>query len=86
MQAVARKWRYQQLLSMAEEQGCSVVVTGHTATDQAETLIFNMIRWEGFRRAMLYEIDHCRAPGLCSTRHITLNQLVTVCGEGDLDL
>jgi len=38
-------WRYSALLQMAKQRRCSHVLTGHTATDVAETMVLNMARW-----------------------------------------
>lgn len=46
-EAAARTWRYQALTAIAEEQQFPVVVTGHTQTDRAETLLFNLLRGSG---------------------------------------
>ena len=43
-EAGARRWRYAALLERARQLGCSHVVTGHTATDRAETLLQNLAR------------------------------------------
>jgi tRNA(Ile)-lysidine synthase len=46
-EAAARQWRYQAFTEIATKHGYSVVVTGHTASDRAETLIYNLIRGSG---------------------------------------
>jgi tRNA(Ile)-lysidine synthase len=46
-EAAARKWRYQALQEMAQEQDFNIIVTGHTQSDRAETLLYNLIRGSG---------------------------------------
>jgi tRNA(Ile)-lysidine synthase len=46
-EAAARKWRYQALEAIAQEQGFTHIVTGHTKSDRAETLLYNLIRGAG---------------------------------------
>ena len=46
-EAAAREWRYQCLIEIATEQVFSIVVTGHTQSDRAETFIYNLIRGAG---------------------------------------
>ena len=46
-EADARTWRYHQLVVMAGQHDYSVIVTGHTASDRAETLLHNLIRGAG---------------------------------------
>ena len=46
-EAAARKWRYQALIEIAEAEGFSYIVTGHTKSDRAETLLYNLIRGAG---------------------------------------
>lgn len=43
-EAGARHWRYETLVKRARELNCSHVVTGHTASDRAETLLMNLAR------------------------------------------
>ena len=43
-EAAARQWRYERLQRQAETRRCPLVLTGHTATDRAETLLFHLIR------------------------------------------
>ncbi|MBF2098541.1 MAG: tRNA lysidine(34) synthetase TilS [Gloeomargaritaceae cyanobacterium C42_A2020_066] len=46
-EAAGRRWRYQALTTLAQDQGCTHVVTGHTASDRAETLLYNLVRGSG---------------------------------------
>jgi tRNA(Ile)-lysidine synthase len=43
-EAGARQWRYAALAQQARVHGCSHVVTGHTASDRAETLLLHLAR------------------------------------------
>ena len=43
-EAAARSWRYERLEALALERACAHVVTGHTASDRAETLLLHLAR------------------------------------------
>jgi tRNA(Ile)-lysidine synthase len=43
----ARQWRYQALTHMAKEHGYECILTGHTQSDRAETILYNLIRGSG---------------------------------------
>lgn len=46
-EATARSWRYQVLTSLAQINNYQYIVTGHTASDRAETLLYNLMRGTG---------------------------------------
>ena len=46
-EAAARDWRYQMLVEVAEQAGYGLIVTGHTQSDRAETLLYNLLRGSG---------------------------------------
>lgn len=49
LEQAAREARYAALETLAADTGCEAVVTGHTATDQAETLLLRLVRGAGAR-------------------------------------
>jgi tRNA(Ile)-lysidine synthase len=46
-EAAARTWRYQSLIEIARKENFAYIVTGHTKSDRAETLLYNLIRGAG---------------------------------------
>ncbi|MDB9528864.1 tRNA lysidine(34) synthetase TilS [Oscillatoria sp. CS-180] len=46
-EAAARQWRYQVFEKIANQTGYTHIVTGHTASDRAETLLYNLVRGSG---------------------------------------
>jgi len=46
-EAAARQWRYQALTEIARSHSFQDVVTGHTKSDRAETVLYNLIRGAG---------------------------------------
>jgi tRNA(Ile)-lysidine synthase len=46
-EAAAREWRYQALERIAQTTGSTYLVTAHTQTDRAETLLYNLVRGAG---------------------------------------
>lgn len=46
-EAAGRQWRYQILTDIAQQEGYPLVVSAHTASDRAETLLYNLMRGSG---------------------------------------
>ena len=46
-EAAARAWRYDALGTIAQQHHYTCIVTGHTASDRAETLLYNLMRGSG---------------------------------------
>jgi tRNA(Ile)-lysidine synthase len=77
-EAAAREWRYQALIRLAQTTGSNYIVTAHTQTDRAETMLYNLIRGAGadglsalsWRRELTPEISLVR-PLLEINRSVT---------------
>lgn len=63
-QEAAREARYEVFREVAEAHGVGVVAVGHTATDQAETVLLNLIRGAGQAGLAGMREDRPLAPGL----------------------
>ncbi len=48
-EAAARQWRYDRLVNAAIRLQCSHLITGHTASDRAETVLLNLARGSHLR-------------------------------------
>jgi tRNA(Ile)-lysidine synthase len=49
LEALARRERYRWLAEVAQQHGIHCIVTGHTANDQAETVLHRLLRGAGLR-------------------------------------
>lgn len=67
-EAAAREWRYRALAEIAAEAGFFTVVTGHTKSDRAETLLYNLIRGSGSDGLQALSWKRPLAPGIVLVR------------------
>ena len=63
-EAAAREWRYHSLAEIATSAGFKAVVTGHTKSDRAETLLYNLIRGAGTDGLQALSWKRPLAPGV----------------------
>ena len=81
-EAAARQWRYGRAIALGRHLGCGHLVTGHTATDRAETLLFHLCRGSGSRGLGSLRPQRQLAPGLQLTRpllHFTRQDTLQCC-------
>ena len=81
-EAAARQWRYGCATALCRRLGCGHLVTGHTATDRAETLLFHLCRGSGSRGLGSLRPQRPLAPGLQLTRpllHFTRQDTLQCC-------
>ncbi|NJL01162.1 MAG: tRNA lysidine(34) synthetase TilS [Spirulinaceae cyanobacterium SM2_1_0] len=67
-EAAARQWRYTALSDLAQQAGATRVVTAHTLSDRAETLLYNLIRGAGADGLQALAWERSLAPGLTLVR------------------
>jgi tRNA(Ile)-lysidine synthase len=68
LEAVARAARYDWLAGLAQERGLRWVATGHTADDQAETVLHRLLRGSGLQGLRGIPIQRALADGLWVVR------------------
>ncbi len=88
-EAQARAWRYQRLLLGAQEQGCSHVVTGHTASDRAETLLLHLARGSHRRGLASLRAQRPLGDGVMLSRPLLLfsrSETAQICRNLDLPI
>lgn len=88
-EAAARTWRYQQLTAIAQQQGYGIVVTGHTASDRAETLLFNLLRGSGMDGLQALTWQRSLAPDVMLVRPllgVTRQQTGDFCQQQELSI
>jgi tRNA(Ile)-lysidine synthase len=86
-EAAARAWRYNALEAAARTCGASHVVTGHTASDRAETLLLQLARGSHRRGLASLRPQRALTPGLTLVRPLWLfSRLETAQIREQLDL
>lgn len=81
-EAAARQWRYQELTQIAQNHGYTAVVTAHTMSDRAETVLHNLIRGSGTDGLQSLDWQRNLAPGIVLVRpllDITRDETETFC-------
>ncbi|NEP11175.1 MAG: tRNA lysidine(34) synthetase TilS [Symploca sp. SIO1A3] len=88
-EAAARQWRYQALIEIASTHGYPDVVTGHTKSDRAETLLYNLIRGAGADGLVALTWQRPLAPGLQLVRpllEVTRTETFRFCQQQQLPI
>lgn len=88
-EAAARDWRYCALAEIAAQQGYSHVVTGHTASDRVETLLYNLVRGSGADGLQALTWRRLLVPGVWLVRpllDITRSETGQFCREAHLQI
>ncbi|WP_016951066.1 tRNA lysidine(34) synthetase TilS [Anabaena sp. PCC 7108] len=88
-EATARNWRYQALTKIAQLHDYQYIITGHTASDRAETLIYNLIRGTGADGLQALTWERSLTDNIRLVRpllEITRSQTLQFCQEFNLSI
>ena len=86
-QAAARTWRYETATRVAVARGCSVVVTGHTASDQLEQALLGLVGATAPGTPRTMRTTRPLAPGVELVRPLlalTRDEIVALADAADL--
>ncbi|MFN6564020.1 MAG: tRNA lysidine(34) synthetase TilS [Nostoc sp. ChiSLP01] len=86
-EAAARDWRYEALSAIAQANNYQYIVTGHTKSDRAETLLYNLIRGTGADGLQALTWQRPLTPGIMLVRpllEITRTQTQQFCQDFQL--
>jgi tRNA(Ile)-lysidine synthase len=85
----ARQWRYHQLIAAAHQLACRHVVTGHTASDRAETVLLNLARGSHQRGLASLRASRPLAAGIALVRPLLIfsrDDTGRICQEHNLPI
>lgn len=88
-EAQARQWRYARLTEMAQREGYTCIATGHTASDRAETLLYNLMRGSGADGLQALTWRRSLADGVALVRPLlefTRSDTAEVCDDFGLEI
>lgn len=86
-EATARTWRYAALAHLAESGHYSAVLTAHTASDRAETLLYNLLRGSGMNGLQALSWQRSLTPTTTLVRpllNVIRSETRTFCHQRDL--
>jgi len=88
-EVAARDWRYGCLERQARKQDCTQVVTAHTASDRAETLLLHLARGSHRRGLASLPASRSLAPGLALVRPLLVfsrSDTAQICADLNLPI
>ncbi|MCY7273428.1 MAG: tRNA lysidine(34) synthetase TilS, partial [Phormidesmis sp. CAN_BIN44] len=88
-EADARQWRYECFAKIAQIDGFTTIVTGHTASDRAETLLYNLMRGSGADGLQALSWKRLLTPTLNLVRpllDVTRSETAQFCHESNLQI
>lgn len=88
-EAAARQWRYRALIEVAKEREFEYIVTGHTKSDRAETLLYNLIRGAGANGLSALTWQRSLTPEIALVRpllEVSRRETLAFCHQFDLPI